>query len=177
MGGKVSLPDEGLLEIYGRKVEVKMEASYTAIIDLFSSAFLEVFMNKVPQGELIPIGGGDTIPLNRHQLSIGRRRSCDIYLDFPNISSVHCELSYKDGYWFITDKNSTNGTKVNNMRVATRKLLIPGDEIGIAKRRFTIKYSMPSDKRLEDMMDDDILSKPLLERAGLQKGRDEFDDE
>lgn len=134
-------------------------------------------MNREPQGELVPIGGGDTIHLNRHQMSIGRRRSCDIYLDFPNISSVHCELSYKDGYWFITDKNSTNGTKVNNMRVAVRKLLIPGDEIGIAKRRYTIKYAMPSDKRLEDMMDDDILSKPLLERAGLQKGRDEFDDD
>ncbi len=133
-------------------------------------------MNMEPNGELVPIGGGDTIPLTRPQLSLGRRRSCDIFLDFPNISSIHCELTYKDGYWYIIDKNSTNGTKVNNMRVATRKLLIPGDEIGIAKRRFTIKYTMPSDKRLEDMMDDDILARPLLERAGLQKGRNDYDD-
>lgn len=132
-------------------------------------------MNNQPHGELVPMGGGDTIPLTRSLLSLGRRRSCDIYLDFPNISSVHCELSYKDGYWYICDKNSTNGTKVNNLRVATRKLLIPGDEIGIAKRRYTIKYTMPSDKRLEDMMDDDILGKPLLERAGLQKSKSDYD--
>jgi pSer/pThr/pTyr-binding forkhead associated (FHA) protein len=136
-------------------------------------------MKTDPHGELVPIGGGDSIPLTRSMLSLGRRRSCDIFLDFPNVSSVHCELQYKEGYWYIQDKNSTNGTKVNNLRVATRKLLIPGDEIGIAKRRFTIKYTMPSDKRLEDFMDDDILSKPLLERAGLQKGRgdEEYDDE
>lgn len=133
-------------------------------------------MKTVPHGELVPLGGGDTIPLTRAVLSMGRRRACDIYLDYPNISSIHCELSFKDGYWFISDKNSTNGTKVNNMRVATRKLLIPGDEIGIAKRRFTIKYTMPSDKRLEDIMDDDILGQPLLERAGLQKGRMDYDD-
>jgi len=136
-------------------------------------------MKSEPHGELVPVGGGDAIPLTRPMLSLGRRRSCDIFLDFPNISSVHCELTFREGYWYIQDKHSTNGTKVNNLRVATRKLLIPGDEIGIAKRRFTIKYTMPSDKRLEDFMDDDILSKPLLERAGLQKGeRDaEFDDE
>lgn len=136
-------------------------------------------MNQDPHGELVPIGGGDSIPLTRSLMSLGRRRNCDIFLDFPNVSSVHCELTYKDGYWYIQDKNSTNGTKVNSIRVATRKLLIPGDEIGIAKRRYTIKYTMPSDKRLEDFMDDDILSKPLLERAGLQKSaRDEaFDDE
>jgi adenylate cyclase len=135
-------------------------------------------MKTEPHGELVPVGGGDTIQLTRGVLSIGRRRNCDIFLDFPNISSVHCELHYKEGYWYIQDKNSTNGTKVNNIRVATRKLLIPGDEIGIAKRRYTIKYTMPSDKRLEDFMDDDILSKPLLERAGLQKSRGEdYDDE
>ncbi len=128
-------------------------------------------MRVEPHGELIPVGGGDTIPLTRSHLSLGRLRSCDVYLPFPNISSVHAEMVYRDGYWFIQDKNSTNGTKVNNMRVATRKLLIPGDEIGIAKRRYTIKYTMPSDKRIEDLMDEDVFSQPLLERAGLQRGR------
>lgn len=52
-------------------------------------------MNMEPNGELVPVGGGDTIPLTRPQLSLGRRRSCDIYLDFPNISSIHCELMYQ----------------------------------------------------------------------------------
>jgi pSer/pThr/pTyr-binding forkhead associated (FHA) protein len=132
-------------------------------------------MRTEPHGELVPVGGGDSISLTRAQMSMGRRRSCDICLDFPNISSVHCELTYRDGYWFIQDKHSTNGTKVNNLRVATRKLLIPGDEVGIGKRRFTIKYTMPSDKRIEDLMDEDIFEQPLLQRAGLEKSRSSFD--
>ena len=127
-------------------------------------------------GELVPVGGGDSIPLTRSRMTMGRRHACDICLDFPNISSVHCELMFRDGYWYIQDKNSTNGTKVNNIRVATRKLLIPGDEIGIAKRRYTIKYTMPSDKRIEDLMDEDIFEQPLLQRAGLEKSRsNQFD--
>ena len=33
-------------------------------------------------GELIPLGGGDPIPLLKKQLLIGRRESCDIVLRF-----------------------------------------------------------------------------------------------
>ena len=53
-------------------------------------------MHKI-NGELIPIGGGDSIPLTRSPLVLGRRESCDISLQFPNISGAHCELPYKEG--------------------------------------------------------------------------------
>ncbi|MER3416734.1 MAG: forkhead-associated protein [Gemmataceae bacterium] len=124
-----------------------------------------------PKGELIPIGGGDPIPLVRDQMIIGRRESCDICLRFPNVSGIHCQLTFKDGYWFIQDLNSTNGVKVNGLRVL-RKVLLPGDEISIAKRRFTIHYTLAAGRRaLEEIMEDDIMSEGLLERAGLQKRR------
>ena len=48
-------------------------------------------------GELVPVGGGDSIPLIRNVMSIGRRESCDICLQFPNISALHCELAFRDG--------------------------------------------------------------------------------
>lgn len=38
-------------------------------------------------GELIPLGGGDTIPLKKNQLLVGRRESCDIVLRFANVSA------------------------------------------------------------------------------------------
>ena len=53
-------------------------------------------------------------------MTLGRRESCDVPLQFPNISGVHCELSFRDGYWSIKDLNSTNGIKVNGMRVQAR---------------------------------------------------------
>jgi hypothetical protein len=50
-------------------------------------------------GELVPIGGGDAIPLIAEVMTIGRRQSCDICLNFQNISGSHCELSHKEGVW------------------------------------------------------------------------------
>ena len=128
-------------------------------------------MSVEPHGELEPVGGGDTIPLIREHLVMGRRESCDICLRFPNVSGVHCELTFRDGYWVIKDLNSTNGIKVNGVRVP-RKLLHPDDTITIAKRHYTIRYNPPVGQRLDEIMEDeDILNQPLLERAGLERPR------
>jgi pSer/pThr/pTyr-binding forkhead associated (FHA) protein len=127
-------------------------------------------MSFKPNGELVPVGGGDTIQLVREVLSMGRRESCDICIRYPNVSGVHAELHFRDGYWRIRDLNSTNGVKVNGMRV-TEKLLHPHDEICISKRRFTIEYELPAVNRALEEMEEDILSQSLLEKAGLQKQR------
>src|SRR4051812_19390994 len=91
-------------------------------------------------GELIPLGGGDSIPLIRSPLVFGRRSSCDVLLDYPNISGKHCEMYFKDGFWSIKALNSQNGTKVNGSRIIEPKPLKPGDELAIAKHRFTVQY-------------------------------------
>jgi len=126
-------------------------------------------------GELIPVGGGDTIPLVREKLVLGRRESCDVCLRFPNVSGKHCELAFKDGFWSVRDLDSTNGIKVNGTKV-TKKLLSPGDTLTIAKRSFTIQYTPPvgrSAAQFEEMMEDveGLMDQPLLEKAGLEKPR------
>ena len=126
-------------------------------------------MSQQIQGELLPLGGGDNIPLIRERLTIGRRESCDICTQFPTISGLHCELNFRNGYWYIRDLNSTNGIKVNGQRVSA-KLLHPGDEVMIGKRRYTIQYNLPADQRAMDEEEtEDIFSQSLLERAGLEK--------
>ncbi len=60
-------------------------------------------------GELIPVGGGDTIPLLKKTLLVGRRESCDIVLRFPNVSAHHCQLQVEGGYWYVHDQKSRNG--------------------------------------------------------------------
>lgn len=125
-------------------------------------------MSFQPNGELVPIGGGDSIPLVREVLTLGRRESCDICLRFPNISGIHAQLQFQDGYWRIRDMNSTNGIKVNGMRVM-EKLLHPKDEIAIARRRYVIQYELPTNRRAMEEMEEDLLGQSLLERAGLEK--------
>jgi adenylate cyclase len=130
-------------------------------------------MSNQLNGELVPLGGGDVIPLIRETLTIGRRQSCDVCLPFPDISGKHCQLTFREGYWFIRDLGSTNGIKVNGVRVQ-EKMLHPRDEVSIGrKRRFTLQYELPADRRmaLDESPDEDILSQSLLERAGLERPR------
>ena len=120
-------------------------------------------------GELVPVGGGDNIPLRVPKLVIGRRASCDIVLEFPNVSSQHCELNYLNGYWQIRDLGSRNGIKVNGERF-DEQWLFPGDEILIAKHHFEIQYEPVGDAPPQE---EDPFALGLLEKAGLQKQRDE----
>ena len=120
-------------------------------------------------GQLVPLGGGDSVPLIREELTLGRRESCDICMRFPNISGVHCQLSFRNGYWFVRDLNSTNGVKVNGTRVQ-EKVLHPRDELTIGKRKYTIEYDMPTGQSMnEEVEEEDILGTSLLEKAGLEK--------
>ncbi len=125
-------------------------------------------------GELVPVGGGDPIPLLKRNLLVGRRESCDIVLRFSNVSAHHCQLTVTGGYWYVRDMKSRNGVKVNGLRV-TEKRIDPGDILSIAKHKYEMKYSPvelgavgppPPDDR-----DNDIFNTSLLERAGLDRGR------
>lgn len=117
-------------------------------------------------GQLIPLGGGDPIPLNKEKLLVGRRSACDITLPFPNVSSHHCQLEMLNGYWHVRDLNSSNGTKVNGERVIER-FLQPGDTIAFAKHRFEISYS--PDPSLPAPEERDPFAISLLEKAGLMQ--------
>jgi adenylate cyclase len=124
-------------------------------------------------GELVPLGGGDPIPLLRATLVVGRRESCDIVLRFANVSGQHCQLTLEGGYWFVQDMNSQNGVKVNGAHVI-RKLLKPGDTLSMARHKYKIQYvptdlgaSGPPPSEEEDITA--VLGKSLLERAGLQR--------
>ncbi len=122
-------------------------------------------------GELVPLGGGDPIPLMKRKLLVGRRESCDIVLRFANVSAHHCELNLNGGYWYVQDLGSSNGVKVNGVRVQEKRL-DPGAELCVSKHKYKIAYS-PADCGAvgppppEANVPPDIMSKSLLERAGL----------
>lgn len=130
-------------------------------------------------GTLIALGGGEDIPLLQKRILIGRRENCDLVLRFPNVSGQHARLTLEEGYWFVKDLNSRNGTKVNGLRV-DRKRLDHGDTLTLAKHQFRIEYDPealgaygppPGD---DDALDA-ILRTSLLGRAGMEH-RDEKPD-
>ncbi len=121
-------------------------------------------------GQLVPVGGGDPIPLLKTPLLIGRRSRCDIVLDFPNVSSQHCELAFINGFWQIRDLGSSNGIKVNGERLDV-KFLQPGDMVTIAKHQFTINFAPGAEAPPQE--EEDPFAMSLLEKAGLERRRDE----
>ena len=126
-------------------------------------------------GELVPLGGGDPIPMLKKRLRVGRRDSNDIVLDFGNVSGYHCLLEIEEGYWFIKDLRSRNGVKVAGKKLMAnlRKRIDPKVVVTIAKHQFELHYdpaelgaygTPPQDDQMEE-----ILNESLLERAGLKK--------
>lgn len=133
-----------------------------------------------PLGELVPVGGGDAIPLLREVMTVGRRRSNDICLDFSNVSGQHCEFTFKNGVWHVRDLRSQNGTKVNGERVQQR-IVKPNDLISISKHEFRIQYHLTQSALafLDSTADvvEDAFAQSLMEKAGLSKPRSSRDDD
>lgn len=128
-------------------------------------------------GILKPMGGGDPIPLTKPEITIGRRRSCDVNLDFTNISGRHCQLRLINNVWHVRDMGSTNGTSLNGVTLASEKVVLPDDELGIASHLFSIDYepSGPNAVRHthEESEEADEPRRPsLLELAGIESDED-----
>lgn len=128
-------------------------------------------------GTLIPIGGGDPIPLpdpkSKKTLLIGRRESCDIVLRFANVSAHHCQLFIDSGYWFVRDMQSSNGVKINDKKMdkgATGRI-DPGDILAVAKHKYRVDYDPMELGAIGpppvDNASQEILGESLLSRAGL----------
>ena len=125
-------------------------------------------------GILQPIGGGDPIPLHKSELIVGRRPSCDIRLDYENISGKHCKLRLQNGVWNLKDLGSTNGTTVNGARLTSEQSVMPDEEIGIAGHMFTIDYDpagpeafLSSHKELNEEVVQERSKHSLIDLAGL----------
>lgn len=126
-------------------------------------------------GILTPVGGGDPLPLSKKEIIVGRHKSCDIILNFNNVSSKHCKLVLSEGYWYVLDLQSTNGIKVNGNRVTDHRI-DPGAVFAISKHTFTLHYDpqkngatgLPPNNMLHS---DNILSQSLMQRAGLEKAK------
>lgn len=138
-------------------------------------------MPPIPKvlGLMVPIGGGDPIPLIRPELTIGRRPGCDVRLEFDNVSGKHCVLRFINGIWNIRDLGSTNGTSINGARIASEHSVMPDDEFGISGRLYRIEYepSGPTSfSDTHDLLDREVVEEKrrhsLVELAGFDTDED-----
>ncbi len=74
---------------------------------------------------------------------IGRKSGqCDIVLDYEkSVSGRHCRITVRDGKFYISDLQSSNGTYVNDSKVLTETEIVSGNiiKLGRLKMRFEVR--------------------------------------
>jgi pSer/pThr/pTyr-binding forkhead associated (FHA) protein len=71
--------------------------------------------------------------LTRDSLTIGRDITNDIVINDPEVSRHHARLTQTGTGYVIEDLRSTNGTFVNQQRIAAPRALNSGDQVGLGE--------------------------------------------
>ena len=82
---------------------------------------------------------GELVPLDKVELTIGRRPDNDIVVPEATVSSQHATLKWSSGSWNIDDMGSTNGTYVDHTYERKKQVnLLHGGEVQLGELRFKL---------------------------------------
>jgi serine phosphatase RsbU (regulator of sigma subunit)/pSer/pThr/pTyr-binding forkhead associated (FHA) protein len=103
---------------------------------------------------------GQRVALSTDKSVLGRNPDCQVVISGTAVSREHAQIVYVQGKFYIEDKQSRNGTFVNNQQISGRTLLHEGDRIKICDALFTFhdvgpaKPPLPSEPADEPEPDD-----------------------
>jgi predicted component of type VI protein secretion system len=80
-----------------------------------------------------PNGVQRTRPLTVRGLTIGREASNDLLISYDRVSRRHAQVIFDQGYYYVIDLNSANGTYLGNNRLAPNEptVWVPGTPLSI----------------------------------------------
>jgi pSer/pThr/pTyr-binding forkhead associated (FHA) protein len=90
--------------------------------------------------QLVALTDGPSILLDKPILLLGRHQECDIQLGSRKVSRRHCCLAQVDNYLVVRDLGSTNGIRINGVRVLEGSLRA-GDELTIGNQRYQVQWT------------------------------------
>jgi pSer/pThr/pTyr-binding forkhead associated (FHA) protein len=93
-----------------------------------------------PTHVLVVLNGAPfaTIELGPDPIDIGRAEGCAVRLDVPSLSRRHAMIEWNGETHVLTDLNSSNGTRVNGVRI-TSHALGHRDRIALGDALFTYR--------------------------------------
>jgi len=83
---------------------------------------------------------GERFSLTETVITIGRHPESNMVLADPNVSRNHAEIRPQGDRFVVVDLGSTNGSRVNGVRVDTQ-VLEDGDEITFGNTRMRFEAS------------------------------------
>ncbi len=90
--------------------------------------------------QLVALSEGPDILLDKPILLIGRHQECDIQIASRKISRRHCCIAQVHDRLLVRDLFSTNGIRINGVRVSDG-VLKAGDELTIGNFRYQVKLN------------------------------------
>ncbi len=89
-------------------------------------------------------GSTESVEVSKTLFTLGRSMDCDVALADPNVSRLHASIEIREGKVYIEDKNSSNGTLVNQKRIGALQpvLLKKGDTIQFGKSPFVLQIDL-----------------------------------
>jgi hypothetical protein len=88
----------------------------------------------------IVLPNGERFTLHQEVITVGRHPDSNLVLADPNVSRAHAEIRPQGDRYAVVDLGSTNGTKVNGVKIA-QHLLQDGDEISFGNTRMRFEAS------------------------------------
>ena len=101
--------------------------------------------SAAPGGRLRVLDGEDTTPSAgeafalAEPMTLGRAADNTITLPDTYASAYHARLDQRDGEWWLTDLDSRNGTRLNDVPIGKPVPLADGDVIGIGEMKLKIE--------------------------------------
>ncbi|OTG67212.1 FHA domain-containing protein [Acinetobacter silvestris] len=105
---------------------------------------------------------GEAVNIDRDML-IGRHQDADFVLQSAEISRRHAALVLKDNMLWIQDLNSSNGTFVNDVRIAHETLLNNKDIVQFASLKFSV-IQVAQDEFTESVLEPIVTESQTLEQ-------------
>ena len=102
-------------------------------------------MNKIVRAQKLKLAlvenihEGMRFPLNEGRQVIGRRQDASIPVDDTKVSRDHALVDYRNGYFYLVDLGSTNGTYVNGKRVNHAIRINLGDQLRFGSSKFRVE--------------------------------------
>ena len=101
---------------------------------------------------------GLVFELKQDSMSVGRNDQRDICIKDPSLSSYHCDFIHTEEGYFICDRDSTNGTRLNNVPLDAEAMypLKNSDLLQLGSVEVMFEYddgSTPSGSRTETGID------------------------
>ena len=94
--------------------------------------------------QLVGLTAGFKIVVDKPILLLGRDSECDIQFDSRKISRRHCCVAQVGDQLLVRDLGSTNGIRINGIRVI-EGYLREGDELTVGNHRYIVQWdSLPS---------------------------------